>query len=282
MLEGTAGARRRSSAATCSVAAEDPDLVLVGTGSEVHVVRRRRRAAGRGGHPRPGDLAALLGPVRRAGRRPYQDAVLPAEVPTLAVEAGTSLRLGPLGRRQRRHRPVRRLRPRRPVLAELGFTPEHVAERARRLLDELEEPPMTDRTASHELHEHGQSPWLDNLRRGWLTERRAGRAGSTAASAASPRTRRSSRRRSAPAPTTTSSSASSIGRRHRRQRRLLGPRRSPTSAAPSTCSARSTTRATASTATCRSRSRPTSPATPPAPRPPPASSTSASPSPTST
>jgi transaldolase len=28
---------------------------------------------------------------------------------------------------------------------------------------------MTDRTRLHELHDLGQSPWLDNLRRGWLT-----------------------------------------------------------------------------------------------------------------
>ena len=28
---------------------------------------------------------------------------------------------------------------------------------------------MTDDTRLHELHEQGQSPWLDNLRRGWLT-----------------------------------------------------------------------------------------------------------------
>ena len=35
-------------------AAEDPDVVLVATGSEVHVARRRRRAARRRGRPRPG------------------------------------------------------------------------------------------------------------------------------------------------------------------------------------------------------------------------------------
>ncbi len=28
---------------------------------------------------------------------------------------------------------------------------------------------MTDRTRLHDLHDLGQSPWLDNLRRGWLT-----------------------------------------------------------------------------------------------------------------
>jgi transaldolase len=28
---------------------------------------------------------------------------------------------------------------------------------------------MTDRTRLHDLHDQGQSPWMDNLRRGWLT-----------------------------------------------------------------------------------------------------------------
>jgi transketolase len=67
-----------------------------------------------------------------------QDEVLPPEVPTLSVEAGVSLgwdrwaddsvaieRFGASAPGQR-------------VLAELGFTPEHVAERARALLHDLE------------------------------------------------------------------------------------------------------------------------------------------------
>jgi transketolase len=69
-----------------------------------------------------------------------QDAVLPPEVPTLSVEAGTSFgwdrwaddsvaidRFGASAPGDR-------------VLAELGFTPEHVADRARLLIRELEEP----------------------------------------------------------------------------------------------------------------------------------------------
>ena len=64
----------------------------------------------------------------------YQDTVLPPEVPTLAVEAGVHLRLGPLGRRHRRHRPLRCVRAgRRPARPQFGFTPEHVADRARAL-----------------------------------------------------------------------------------------------------------------------------------------------------
>ncbi len=70
VLEGTARRSRSTSAATCSSPADDPDLVLVGTGSEVARVRRGRRAADRGGPRRPGRVAAVLGPVRRAGRGP--------------------------------------------------------------------------------------------------------------------------------------------------------------------------------------------------------------------
>ncbi len=29
---------------------------------------------------------------------------------------------------------------------------------------------MTETNRLHELHDLGQSPWLDNLRRGWLTD----------------------------------------------------------------------------------------------------------------
>ncbi len=28
---------------------------------------------------------------------------------------------------------------------------------------------MSERGRLHELQDHGQSPWLDNLRRGWIT-----------------------------------------------------------------------------------------------------------------
>ena len=61
----------------------------------------------------------------------------------------------------------------------------------------------------HLYDEFGQSPWLDNLKRGYITSGQLADAASTAASAASRRTRRSSRRRSRARPTTTSSSASS-------------------------------------------------------------------------
>ncbi len=52
-----------------------------------------------------------------------------------------------------------------------------------------------------------QSPWLDNLKRGWITSGELRALGGARASAASPRTPRSSRRPSRATPTTTSSCA---------------------------------------------------------------------------
>ena len=66
---------------------------------------------------------------------------------------------------------------------------------------------IMDRLA-HLYDEFGQSPWLDNLKRGYITSGQLA-AWSTRASAASPPTRPSSRRRSRARPTTTSSSARS-------------------------------------------------------------------------
>ena len=118
--------------------AEQPDIVLVGTGSEVAVCV---------------DAAAVLaadGISAQVTSLPswdlfaeqpedYQDEVLPPEVPTLAVEAGTTFgwerwadeavgidRFGASAPGDR-------------VLTELGFTAEHVAARARQLINDLED-----------------------------------------------------------------------------------------------------------------------------------------------
>jgi transketolase len=137
VLDGTAGAPVELGGYVL-VAVEDPDLVLVGTGSEVAVCVEAARLLTEEGVATQvsslpcWDLFAAQGDA-------HQDAVLPPEVPTLAVEAGTTLgwdrwaddavgidRFGASA-------------PGDQVLAELGFTPEHVAERARRLLEDLED-----------------------------------------------------------------------------------------------------------------------------------------------
>jgi transketolase len=136
VLEGTAGVRLDRGANVVRPA-EEPDLVLVATGSEVHVaVAAADLLAGEGVHAQVTSLACWELLEEQADE--VQDELLPPEVPTLAVEAGASLgwdrwaddsvsidRFGASAPGSR-------------VLAELGFTPEHVAERARALLADLE------------------------------------------------------------------------------------------------------------------------------------------------
>jgi transketolase len=120
------------------VPVEDPDVVLVGTGSEVWVcVAAAEQLAAEGIHAQVASLPSWDLFAEQAEL--YQDSVLPPDVPTLAVEAGTTFgwerwaddvvgidRFGASAPGDR-------------VLAELGFTPEHVAERTRQLIDDLEE-----------------------------------------------------------------------------------------------------------------------------------------------
>ncbi|HET7487350.1 MAG TPA: transketolase [Acidimicrobiales bacterium] len=118
---------------------EEPDLVLIGTGSEVHVCLGAA------------ELLAAEGITARVVSMPswdlfeaqdddYQEAVLPSDIPTLAVEAGVSLgwerwaddsvsidgRFGASA-------------PGKVVLAKLGYTPENVADRAKALIAALED-----------------------------------------------------------------------------------------------------------------------------------------------
>ena len=134
VLEGTAGNDGVLKGAYVLVeAAGEPELVLIGTGSEVHLCV---------------EAAKLLDVATRVVSMPswelfeeqgeaYQDAVLPPEVPTLAVEAGVSLgwerwaddvvaldRFGASA-------------PWKVVYERLGYTPENVAERARELMEDL-------------------------------------------------------------------------------------------------------------------------------------------------
>ena len=119
-------------------AVEDPDVVLVATGSEVAVcVAAAELLAADGVHVQVTSLPSWDLFCEQTDS--YQDSVLPPEVPTLAVEAGVTFgwdrwaddvlgidRFGASAPGDR-------------VLTELGFTPEHVAERTRQLIDELEE-----------------------------------------------------------------------------------------------------------------------------------------------
>jgi transketolase len=136
VLEGTAGAPVDRGGYVLRTA-EDADVVLIGTGSEVHVcLAAAELLAADGVHAQVVSLPTWDRFALQDAA--YQDEVLPPEVPTLAVEAGTSFgwdrwaddsvsidRFGASAPGER-------------VLAELGYTPEHVADRARALIDELE------------------------------------------------------------------------------------------------------------------------------------------------
>ena len=92
-------------------AGDDPDIVLVGTGSEVQLCVDAARGAGRqrgvGARRVDAVLGALRGPVRRrAGRG------APARRAHARGRGRDELRLGALRRRHDRDRPLRRLRPR--------------------------------------------------------------------------------------------------------------------------------------------------------------------------
>jgi transketolase len=137
VLEGTAGAPVERGAYVL-VPADDPDVVLVGTGSEVAVCVDAAALLGQSGITArvvsmpSWDLFALQSDA-------YQDEVLPPPVPTLAVEAGTSF-----GWDQWVDESVSIDRygasaPGAVALANFGYTPDNVAERARQLISDLED-----------------------------------------------------------------------------------------------------------------------------------------------
>ncbi len=111
----------------------DADVVLVSTGSEVHVcVEAAEALAAEGLAARVVSLPSW--DLFEAQDDAYRADVLPRAVPTLAVEAGVSF-----GWDRYAHATVSIDRfgasaPGDEVLARLGFTPEHVASRARALL----------------------------------------------------------------------------------------------------------------------------------------------------
>ena len=137
VLESTVGVQLDQGAHVVRPA-EDADIVLVATGSEVHVaLAAADLLAAEGIHAQVTSLACW--DLFAEQPDPVQDAILPPEIPALSVEAGTSFgwerwvddtvaidRFGASAPGDR-------------VLAELGFTPEHVAARARQLIHELED-----------------------------------------------------------------------------------------------------------------------------------------------
>jgi transketolase len=140
VLEGTADApvERGAYVLRDSEGADQPDVVLLGTGSEVAVcVDAVALLAQRGIRARVVSMPSWE--LFTAQPDDYQDAVLPPAVPTLAVEAAASfgwdrwvddsVSLDRFGASA----------PGKQALANFGFTPENVAERARQLIADLAE-----------------------------------------------------------------------------------------------------------------------------------------------
>jgi transketolase len=138
VLEGTAGAPVEQGAYVLDDPGGDLDVVLVGTGSEVSVcVGAAARLAEDGLAARvvsmpSWDLFAVQGDD-------YQNLVLPPDVPTLAVEAGASFGWDQWADDSVSIDRYGASAPGAVALANLGYTPENVAERARTLVNDLRE-----------------------------------------------------------------------------------------------------------------------------------------------
>jgi transketolase len=112
---------------------EGLDLVLLGTGSEVHLcVAARAALAAEGLSVRVVSMPSW--DLFEAQPDEYRDGVLPPGAPTLAVEAGVSFGWDRYADDTVSIDRFGASAPGPTVFAELGFTPEHVAQRARELL----------------------------------------------------------------------------------------------------------------------------------------------------
>jgi transketolase len=137
VLEGSAGAPVERGAYVLADV-DDPAVVLVGTGSEVAVCVEAARLLAEGG------LAARVVSMPSwdlfaAQDDGYQNAVLPPEVPTLAVEAGASLGWDRWADDSVSIDRYGASAPGDVALANMGYTPDNVAERARQLVTDLKE-----------------------------------------------------------------------------------------------------------------------------------------------
>jgi transketolase len=113
---------------------DDPALVLVATGSEVHLcVDAARQLADDGIAARVVSMPSWN--LFEAQSADYQDDVLPPEVPTLAVEAGVSLGWDRYADDSISIDRFGASAPGEHVLEQLGYTAENVVARSRDLLE---------------------------------------------------------------------------------------------------------------------------------------------------
>jgi transketolase len=117
---------------------DEADLVLIGTGSEVAVcVEAATQLAASGLRTRVVSMPSW--DLFAAQPDAYQDSVLPPEVPTLAVEAGASLGWDRWADDSVSLDRFGASAPGAVALANLGFNPDNVVERARQLVHDLQE-----------------------------------------------------------------------------------------------------------------------------------------------
>jgi transketolase len=123
---------------TLVAAGPDPDLILIGTGSEVWVCVEAARALNDQGVT----TAVVSMPsweLFEVQDEAYQDAVLPEEVPTLAVEAASSFGWDRYADDSVSIDHFGASAPGAVVLEQMGYTPENVVARGKQLLAELAE-----------------------------------------------------------------------------------------------------------------------------------------------
>jgi transketolase len=137
VLTGTAGAPVDRGAYVLIDVAE-PDVVLLATGSEVSVCVEAAGLLGAEGK-RARVVSMPSWDLFAAQPDDYQDSVLPPPVPTLAVEAAASLGWDRWADDSVSIDRFGASAPGATALANFGYTPENVAERARRLIDDLHE-----------------------------------------------------------------------------------------------------------------------------------------------
>jgi transketolase len=140
VLEGTdpEGVSRGAYVLTDDGEGDEPDLVLVGTGGEVWVCAEAAELLRAEGH----SVRVVSMPswdLFAAEDFEYQDEVLPAGIPTLAVEAGVSLGWDRWADASVSIDTFGASAPGSEVLERMGYTPENVAERGRELLADLED-----------------------------------------------------------------------------------------------------------------------------------------------
>ncbi|HXW33131.1 MAG TPA: transketolase C-terminal domain-containing protein, partial [Acidimicrobiales bacterium] len=142
VLEGTADAAEGVARGGYVLAAtsETPDVVLVGTGSEVHVCLGAMKVLAESSEEQTVGARVVSLPswdLFAAQDDSYQESVLPSDVPTLAVEAAASLGWERYADDSVTIDHFGASAPGATVLDKFGFNPENVAARARNLLSEM-------------------------------------------------------------------------------------------------------------------------------------------------